>query len=123
VKQGFKLIAALVLFVSAAALTMPASWMDAGAQSQTAPVAVRARLATKGNDKLVSPVVTVRRSRVDIPEELSLLLVGAALVGLAGVLRRDEPVDKAPHGLRRSRISGVATSRGLAGTEWSRRSS
>lgn len=124
-KQGFKVIAAVVLVVSAAALAMPAPWMDvsAGAQAQPAPVALRTSLAMKGSDKIVAPIAVVRRSKVDIPEELSLLLVGAALVGLAALLRRDLPEQREQRGLRRSHISGVKSARRLPGTESSRRSS
>jgi hypothetical protein len=87
-----KVIAAVALIVSAAAVALPASWMDVSAGAQEpAPVAVRARMALKANDDIVAPSIAVQRSAVDIPEEISLLLVGAALVGLAGMLRRDRP--------------------------------
>jgi hypothetical protein len=125
VKHGFKVAAAVVLMVSAAALAMPASWMDvsAGVQAQPAPVAVRTSVAMKANDNIVAPTAVVRRSTVDIPEELSLLLVGAALVGLAALLRRDPPEEHARRGLRRSHISGVAAPRGLPRANSPRRSS
>lgn len=125
-KQGFKMIAAVAVIGAAAAMTLPASWMDvsAGAQAEpTTAVALRTRVAIKGNDDIVAPVVAVRRPRVELPEELSLLVVGAALVGLAGVLRRETPDERARRGLHRSHITDAASSRRVPRVASARRSS
>ena len=130
-KHTWKVMAAMALMAGAAALTLPASWVSvsAGPQVQSAPVALRT--TSGGSDEIVAPGVVVSRGpvvvsrapAVDLPEELSLLLVGAVLVGLAGMLRRARPDEKNQRGPRRSHISGVAAPGRTERVEPARRSS
>jgi hypothetical protein len=109
VNHSWKILASVSLLMACTALMLPATWTDvsAGAQHPTTPVALRT-VSNEGGHRS-APVVAVVKPNpaVDIPEEVTLLVVGAVLVGLAGVLRRPSNPQSAANGPRRSHIKGV----------------
>jgi hypothetical protein len=117
-------MAIVALGAGVAALTIPGSWLTVSAGSQVQPERVAMRTASNNADEIVAPgVIVAQKPVVDIPEEVSLLIVGAVLVGLAGVLRRQR-VEETPHrGSRRAHISGVSTPRRASRVESARRAS
>jgi len=118
------MVAAVALVVGGAALMLPASWMTVSAAAQPRPAPVALRTASNNADEIVAPGVVVSRQPVgELPEAVNLLLVGAALVGLAGLLRRERVEEPEPRGAPRSHIPGVVTPRRGPRAESPRRAS
>jgi hypothetical protein len=126
VNQAWKVCATVALVAAGSALVVPASWVkvSAGSQPEPQPVVIRAALNEGGETMRSGAVVVAKRTpAADIPEELSLLLVGAALVSLAGVLRRSRRPESRNPALRRVNISGVPSRASRPPIEAVRRSS